>query len=270
MLLDYIGTEKGGIGLRQKMASASLNEIDTISDSLGYFYDVYSEDSYYVILIRDVLDKWKSGYIEELKKSDPWIRSGAGRLFNFKTFENGFLNKDFNTINMIDLMKFMHEPNSFYGIDWMYNNQHSCFWLWNNNHEIPKQNAVSQLDDFIKLSNVYFLELKDLSNPKFLKWLQNKDDGWKSIKEIPYLHKTPEYLKYQLNMFWDQYQEAKILKSEKLFSPLMIHSLDNGWTGDMMYNYHTAELDLIKWKLKHQQKIVETIRKESERYLNFK
>jgi hypothetical protein len=189
MLLDYIGTEKGGIGLRQKMASASLNEIDTISDSLGYFYDVYSEDSYYVILIRDVLDKWKSGYIEELKKSDPWIRSGAGRLFNFKTFENGFL---------------------------------------------------------------------------------NKDDGWKSIKEIPYLHKTPEYLKYQLNMFWDQYQEAKILKSEKLFSPLMIHSLDNGWTGDMMYNYHTAELDLIKWKLKHQQKIVETIRKESERYLNFK
>ena len=59
-------------------------------------------------------------------------------------------------------MKFMHEPNSFYGIDWMYNNQHSCFWLWNNNHEIPKQNAVSQLDDFIMFSKDNKVNLSSL------------------------------------------------------------------------------------------------------------
>ena len=41
--------------------------------------------------------------------------------------------------------------------------------------------------------NIYFLELKDLSNPKFLIWLQEKDEKWKVVKEIPHSNKTTEF-----------------------------------------------------------------------------
>ena len=43
---------------------------------------------------------------------------------------------------------------------------HAEIWSWNN--------MVTERDSLLKLSmksNIYFLELKDLSNPKFLEWL---------------------------------------------------------------------------------------------------
>ena len=169
-------------------------------------------------------------------------------------------------------MKEMHDPYGIYGIYWMYHKLHSCFWLWNNAKNVENQceDSFTQLDELINLPNIYFLELKDLSNPKFLEWLQEKDDNWNRISEIPYLHKTPGHFKSQIELFWEQYKKGKILVDQQLFSPLMIESVATGWIEDMMYHYHSGELELLKWKFKHQQTLIDNIRKESERYLNFK
>jgi hypothetical protein len=273
MLLDYIGTETGGIGLRQKMGTSTLGFVSfkgggviRIREESNYLKD---DKHYYVVLIRDVLDKWKSGYREELKASDPWKRAGAGRLFHFNVFEKGFLNRDPNTIKIVNLLKDMHDSNGIFGIDWMYSRYHSCFWLWNNGNKANIEGSFNELNTFSKLPNVYFLELKDLSNPKFLKWLQNKDDGWNRVSEIPHLHKTPKPFKSQIELFWEQYKQGKILVGEQLFSPLIIEHLGTGWIEDMMYHYNTPGLEWVKWQLKTQQEVIDEIRENNERYLSF-
>ena len=42
--------------------------------------------------------------------------------------------------------------------------------------------------------NVFFVELKDLSNPKFLDWVKEKDSDWKVVESIP--HRKPQLQKY--------------------------------------------------------------------------
>ena len=68
-----IGTDKLSIGKRLKMGSSTL-------DTLPFKqYGVLDETQTTVVLIRDVLDKWKSGYKQELEEK---FEHGTN-LFNF-------------------------------------------------------------------------------------------------------------------------------------------------------------------------------------------
>ena len=68
-----IGTDKLSIGYRIKMGTRSL-------DTLPFRqYDVLDKNQTTVVLIRDVIDKWKSGYKQELEEK---FEHGTN-LFNF-------------------------------------------------------------------------------------------------------------------------------------------------------------------------------------------
>ena len=90
--------------------------------------------------------------------------------------------------------------------------------------------------------NVFFVELKDLSNPKFLDWVKEKDSDWKVVESIPHRKPTSEIFKKNLNLFWDENGTE-----EKLFNPYISKSL--------------------KQSISEKQKEVDYIRKHNKRYI---
>ena len=136
-----------------------------------------------------------------------------------------------------------------------------------------------------QLPNVYFLELKDLSNPKFLEWLKSKGDDWEVVQEIPYKNvKSNTILEKQLNVFWKEYYSDDILPGRKLFNPLSESNFSfNTFTnpkrvlgGDIdahSFLLHTipvknfTPINMLKFILNSQQKEVDYIRKFNKRYI---
>ena len=49
---------------------------------------------------------------------------------------------------------------------------------------VPNNNDDISLMKMSEVENIYFLELKDLSNPKFLEWLIKQDEAWEGVKSI--------------------------------------------------------------------------------------
>ena len=86
------------------------------------------------------------------------------------------------------------------------------------------------------------MELKDLSNPKFLDWVKEKDSDWKVVESIPHRNATSEIFKKNLNLFWEQNGTE-----EKLFNPYISKSL--------------------KQSISEKQKEVDYIRKHNKRYI---
>ena len=90
--------------------------------------------------------------------------------------------------------------------------------------------------------NVFFIELKDLSNPKFLDWIKEKDKDWKVVKSIPHKNKTSNILKKNVRLFWNEYKT-----DESLFNPYLFESL--------------------QLAISQKQKEVDYIRKHNKRYI---
>ena len=127
-------------------------------------------------LIRDIIDKWKSGYYQNLKvelqrlypKSDE--RPYVGKFLSFfqplsKNLFNTFVDVD---TDMLDIIAEMHDVNN--DLSWMWS-KHAQFWKWN-------YFTLHSLSHMSKFENIYFLELDDLSNPKFLEWLKEQQGVW--------------------------------------------------------------------------------------------
>jgi hypothetical protein len=162
-------------------------------------------------------------------------------------------------------------------IGWIYYN-HGIFWKWNTINNI----SLFELGQY---SNVYFLELEDLSNLKFLKWLQEKDSDWNYIQEIPHKNiKSNSILEKQLDIFWTEYYNDDILRNKKLFNPLNKGNFYfNAFTnpkrvfgGDVEPNsflLHTipvrnfTPIHMLNFILESQQKEVDYIRKFNKRYI---
>ena len=106
----------------------------------------------------------------------------------------------------------------------------------------------------VQLPNVYFLELKDLSNPKFLDWLKKQDEDWESVIKIPHRNKSSDFDKKPiLKPFWKEYNEGLILQDKVLVSPLS-------------KKYPPKSIIRI---LEQEQELIDFIRKNHERYLRF-
>ena len=171
-----IGTDKLSIGKRIKMGTRSL-------DTLPFReYIVLDKNQIIVVLIRDVIDKWKSGYKQELEEK---FEHGTN-LFNFvdipenvhpqvlrrfwQRLKHGyyttFTNPDEVTLVGLEIISKLHDY--YADLSWIHYS-HAEFWMWNDD-------TYKSLWELALKPNVYFLDLKDLSNPKFLEWAQYLDE----------------------------------------------------------------------------------------------
>lgn len=245
MRFNNIGTDKIGVGICNKMGTHSLHALlisqqiyqptgTKIKNTQGS-----ANDKKYVIILRDSFDKWESGYWQEVQMLYP-----------------GWLEHD----TELNVMWKMHDPmNSWYytfyegkndrqvGTPWMYHG-HGEFWIWNSASE------SSSLGIYAQLPTIYFLELKDLSNPKFLEWLKEQDEDWGSVIKIP--HRNPSTTfdnRLIVEQFWKEYNEGLILQDKVLVSPLS-------------KKYPPTAIMQI---LEQEQELIDFIRKNHERYLRF-
>jgi|ETNvirnome_6_100_1030635.scaffolds.fasta_scaffold53666_1 hypothetical protein len=223
-----IGTEKVGVGQCAKMGTMSLeglvtyhNDYQPKEKNILSLNEVihdgeFKNDKIYVIVLRDVFDKWKSGYWMELQNNNrPFSVSNVLEFFNKNIYKNGFRKNSSAVNTALEVMTLLHDPKSPTGNSWMFKG-HGQFWKWNNFNEIP-------LSIYAQLPNIYFLELKDLSNPKFLKWLCEQDSDWECVTEIPHKNKSchQDIFWKQMELFWAEYNDegGLILQDKVLVCP---------------------------------------------------
>jgi len=259
MRFSNIGTDKIGVGICNKMGSQSLHALLTsqqIYQSTGIKIE-NANDKKYVILLRDSFDKWESGYWQEIQMLYPeWLEHDT-------EFEVGAIDEAHNTgiisKSLLNVMWKMHDPmNSLYytfhedpdkqiATPWMYHG-HGEFWIWNSADEL------SSLGVYAQLPTIYFLELKDLSNPKFLEWLKEQDEDWESVIKIPHKNQSTDFATRKIiQQFWFEYNEGLILQDKVLVSPLS----------------KKYPPKLIIRILEQEQELIDFIRKNHERYLRF-
>ena len=111
----------------------------------------------------------------------------------------------------------------------------------------------------MKYDNIWFLDLKDLGNLKFLEWIHEKDEKWKVIKEITHDNKTHKKFWPFMDLFWKEYKEGKIFKDRTLASPFY----------DLPGNKLVPEFEILHKRANQQQNLVDFIRKNHERYLRY-
>ena len=270
-----IGTDKLSIGKRIKMGTSSLNALPFKQ------YDVLDETQTTIVLIRDVIDKWKSGYKQELEEK---FEHGTN-LFNFVDrpenvhpqvlrrfwqrlkygYYTTFTDPDEVTLVGLEIMQKLHDY--YADLNWIHYS-HAEFWMWNDDYH-------KSLWELSLLPNVYFLDLKDLSNLKFLEWLQEKDEDWKEVKEIPHNNPTLEKFWSQMELLWKEYNEGKILKGKILASPFLETKLPDFSEGkefkyvELESSEASSKFIIHNELLRLHQDSVDYIRNNHERYLKF-
>jgi len=281
MRFHSIGTDNLRIGVSTKMASGALDSMVHTAHLIRR-YHTYEDNIKYVVLIRDAMDKYKSGYKQDLLEmvdNDPWPDSESGHYpMDPEPLFKSFFHRIFVTTKVesfesnnekirwgIDQIVNAHELNGGQRGDSSYRwlrHGHMSFRIWN-----QWQNDVSwTLMNLGELKNIYFLELKDLSNPKFLEWLQEKDEKWKEYRGyragdnplsirpgIPQINKTANYFWTNMDLFWKEYTEGKIEKGVLLNSPF--------------YPTENTEIKDILKDIELEQESVDNIRENNERYI---
>ena len=281
MRFHSIGTDNLRIGVSPKMASGALDSMVHTAHLIRR-YHTYEDNIKYVVLIRDAMDKYKAGYKQDLLEKldiDPWPDSESGHYpMDPEPLFKSFFHRIFVTTKVesfesnnekirwgIDQIVNAHELNGGQRGDSSYRwlrHGHMSFRIWN-----QWQNDVSwTLMNLGELKNIYFLELKDLSNPKFLEWLQEKDEKWKEYRGyraggnplsirpgIPQINKTDNHFWTNMDLFWKEYTEGKIAKGVLLNSPF--------------YPTENTEIKDILKDIELEQESVDNIRENNERYI---
>jgi hypothetical protein len=262
-IFEGVGTDKLVIGRCKRMGSSTLDRLAKDNIVINNITKKFSDNRIYVVLIRDVIDKWKSGYMLELRSKHAvimremihYIEGNYLDSIFFNRLENKyyetFTDPDIETCKGIEALSILH--NVYNNISWMYQN-HAEFWLWNNE-------PVKSLWELALKPNVYFLDLKYLGNPRFLEWLQEKDEVWKEVKEISHLNKTPDSFWKQMDIFWTEYSNKLILRNKILTYPFET-------LGERDGNNFVPEFFVLHQMADRQQCQVNYIRKNSERYLD--
>jgi hypothetical protein len=280
-LPQYLKGAEGEPGTQDK-----VQHFQPLGKGMKYDRNYVTNDRKGVVLIRDVLDKWKSGYYQNLQtKLQKMYPPSSNNLGKFLSFFQPFSQNLFNTFvdvdsDMLDIIAEMHDVNN--DLSWMISH-HANFWQWNDNNDISLM-KMSEYED------IYFLELKDLSNPKFLEWLRKQDKAWEGVKSIDRVsssgniggwHKklhqykdgiidkqdmwgcfTPPGFWSSMDLFWKEYKEGKILKGKVLACPF--YELE----GNKLISLTTGIGEDLFEKVKKEQDIVDSIRENHERYIS--
>ena len=270
---EYVGAEKIVIGVRARMGSSLLEDISHQSEcSRGYdmiFQDgvIVDNNKIYIVLIRNILDKWRSGYRQELRDNPNWSVE-MEHLMGAGHFIGGFQNDRPETKKFLEIMTLLHNPEGSYvpiatlNPPWWMFNEHASFWRWNNTNDL-------QLGIYMQHPNVYFLELKDLSNPKFLQWLIETDEKWEGVDEVisnlpsgdGRKSATPDNFWPQMDIFWEEYNSGNILKDKYLVSPFSNDISDGNADNPITF--------IFSGLVEQEQYSVDYIRKNHERYLTY-
>lgn len=291
VLFNGIGTDKVVIGKSARMGSTSLDEFRANNEFLKEFNDEsYDENKIYVVLIRDIMNLWKSGYIYELKvfledifyhdkvsnlcgienlwigKSVSWegitpLQDFVTRLRNGYYLNNKIDEHDYIFKCGIEAICRLH--NKWGDVSWMYGG-HAVFY----EHISP---ATISLWELSLLPNVYFLDLSRLSNPKFLKWLQEKDRLFENVEEDFIGHfgdkLSNSNISKTLDLFWEKYDDkTNFLGNYKLvrpdFSTSIAHSTKFDDNNNRFFYQYKIALEI--------QNMINHIKNNNPRFLNFK
>ena len=291
VLFNGIGTDKVVIGQSARMGSTSLDEFRANNEFLKEFNDEsYDENKIYVVLIRDIMNLWKSGYIYELKvfledifyhdkvsnlcgienlwigKSVSWegitpLQDFVTRLRNGYYLNNKIDEHDYIFKCGIEAICRLH--NKWGDVSWMYGG-HAVFY----EHISP---ATISLWELSLLPNVYFLDLSRLSNPKFLKWLQEKDRLFENVEEDFIGHfgdkLSNSNISKTLDLFWEKYDDkTNFLGNYKLvrpdFSTSIAHSTKFDDNNNRFFYQYKIALEI--------QNMINHIKNNNPRFLNFK
>ncbi len=293
VLFKGIGTDKVVIGQSARMGSTSLDEFRANNEFLKEFNDEsYDENKIYVVLIRDIMNLWKSGYIYELLLllEDPYYHDNVTNLHGIEnlwidepvSWEGITPLQDFATRlrngyylnNKIDEHDYIFKcgieaicrlHNKGGDVSWMYGG-HAVF----HEHISP---ATISLWELSLLPNVYFLDLSRLSNPKFLKWLQEKDRLFENVEEDFIGHfgdkLSNSNISKTLDLFWEKYDESSNFLSNHVlvrpdFSIIVFHSpkFDDETINNRFFYQYKIALEI--------QNMINHIKNNNPRFLNFK
>jgi len=205
-----LGTDVIGLANVNKVGSTY---IDNWVEPLGK----PTNPKYIVVPIREPFDRWWSGYCHDMKwyissiieknhhpiskvvrsLMDNWSENIEENLVNVLTNFNGNTSlesypKEISFLN--ELVKKLHQHR--YPKEILhFNTQLEIHW------------GDLSLSECWEMSNVIFIELKDLSNPKFYQWLVDTDSNWPmSVEDMSFegKNKNTSITKKYLNWFWDK------------------------------------------------------------------
>ena len=216
IILNY-GTELLGINCKEKLGSTSVK----ILNQNGFNQSLENPKDYpnkkYVIIVRDVRKRWKSGYIQDMigafiGQDDIWkhhhVRNPNDEFW--KILENEELD-NFNVksdfwkgnpnilLHGLDTMTKIHQLDKNH--DWMYKGGHSKFYIWNE--------SGNHLSEFLSYENVYFLDLKNLSSSGFSNWLSRNDASF-NYTTFEHSNMKRKFLEKNIDLFWNEYISGHI------------------------------------------------------------
>ena len=218
-----------------KLGCVSMTDLEENYNDLNYFETFFSEETIYIIRLKDVYEKWESGYMTELINHETdRDKRGIMCLHEVESFDDS----DENTNLIKNFFTKVHKIEEDKSFTWVSSNHANINNFGMENTLLYHKDERSLHDE----ENVFFVELKDLSNPKFLDWVKEKDSDWKVVESIPHRNGTSEIFKKNLNLFWEQNGTE-----EKLFNPYISKSL--------------------QLAISQKQKEVDYIRKHNKRYI---
>ena len=268
MIFNY-GTELVGINCHEKLGSTSI-KVASENNALKKYEEEVTRSHYrnkkYVVIVRDVLKRWKSGYIQDMigafvNTGNEWKTHNV--VSKNDVFWETLMNVEVDSFNInsevwkgnpnvllhgLDTMTKIHQLHKNY--DWMCDGGHSKFYTWTA--------GGHTLSELIGLENVYFVELKDLSSIGFKDWLIKHDVEFKKIK-IEHSNKKGIFLEQNIDLFWNEYLSGKIRQNYRMDDISKLVCPFHEQINHVFKPYHEL--------CKSSQATLEYIRKNHERYI---
>lgn len=185
-LTDVLTSKGSNIGIvhTMKQGCSSLTHLqEKFSDAFEIVEkDLTDKNFTFVIPIRGPYEKWVSGVIQELDVG------GKEDVFKRWVDSDEQMEEILERFIRIGLSN-IRKPMALY---------HSKLGRWTVNDEIS-------LFQYTKMKNIYFVELKEFSNPNFIEWMRQRDKNWSVVDEIPKINVTN-------NSDWKQFAIKTIKK----------------------------------------------------------
>lgn len=288
---------KLAIGNDYKLGGSSLHHLAIENPKNFSIRDLNLMDKGYtfVIIIRNPYERWISGLKQELTDFDQveinkWSQSTINKWFDNEEEvlldvvkkQDGIFGVRNSYIHPV--MGISYPANiSFKLIERVFTKLrnglllgHATIGRWSS--------ANLTLFELLNFESVYFLDLKDLSNPNFLNWLKERDKNWLGIDRITHEHNSKnDCTKELIEQFFRNALIDKKLRN-KIFNPYYrekVHKTKGVQTvsKDGVPGYHkridtipNAEFNVFEQVLEKvfqiEEQIIEHIKKSS-KFLNF-
>ena len=231
------------IGSGRKCASTTIHKLSekySFKQKRFREHEINSNSLKFVVLIRNVWEKWRSGLITD----SPYINE------EYKNFDlnRGYFVGDKDEIGNYSFKPFYdniikyHAPEC--DLSWMWNKDHTKFWKWNNE-------SMNSLKELSERENFYFLDISNLSTQTFRNWCISQDSKWESIKPFE-MNNTSDSVGYY--NFWKLHKHGGVLKNLQLVDPIIDLPANKKNDEIMFYRNLAFEEQIFLNKIKHSNK----------------